>query len=211
MHAFPIPMTAGQPKPPQSTGETATPLTDGALMAGIAQGDRVAFRRLMERHGARMLATAQKILGSARDADDVVQDAFIKVWSQAGRWQSLETAQFSTWIHRVILNQCIDRKRKRGFQPLEDAGDPAFDGPDGFDTLAVKSLARVLGDAIDALPDRQAEALRAYYYAELTAPDAAEIMEMSLSAYEALLFRARRALKSILAARGISSIGEVLI
>jgi RNA polymerase sigma-70 factor (ECF subfamily) len=205
MSALERQMTDNPVKP--EAGETAS---DETLLAAIALGDRLAFRVLMERHAPKLTAVAQRVMGSPHEADDVVQDAFIKVWTKNAHWRADGTARFSTWMYRIVLNQCIDRKRKRSFVNLDDAGDPAFEGPDGQASVEKAGMSKTLSALIDSLPDRQAQALRVYYFAELSGPEAAQVMDLTLSAFEALLFRARKALRTALDQAGVKTMGDIL-
>lgn len=184
--------------------------TDDDLLLAIAQGDQPAFRRLMERHARPMLALAQRLTGSADDADEVVQEAFLKVWRLAGRWEVNGAATFSTWFYRVVMNAALDRRRRTPMAPLEDAGEPADPAPIGSETAQTKERRAAIVAAIDQLPKRQRDAVWLYYFGEVTGPEAARILGMSLSALEALLVRGRRSVKKALTKRGISSIGDIL-
>ncbi len=184
--------------------------TDDDLLLAIATGDQLAFRRLMERHAKQMLALAQRLTGSADDADEVVQEAFLKVWRLSGRWEVNGAAAFSTWFYRVVFNACLDRKRRTPMAPLEEAGVPVDPGPIGFETAQSKQRRDAIVAAIDHLPKRQKEAVWLYYFGEVSGPQAAEILGMSLSALEALLVRGRRGVKKALIKRGILSLGDIL-
>ena len=95
--------------------------SDEALMARVARGDERAFQLLSRRHLPAMLGLARRILGNAADAEDVAQEAFMRVWTHAPRWQPL--AQFRTWLTRVVVNLCLDRKRRAPWVGLEAAGE----------------------------------------------------------------------------------------
>src|SRR5271169_7140875 len=100
--------------------------SDEALMAQVARGDERAFRMLAQRQLPAMLGLARRILGNAADAEDVAQEAMLRVWIHAPRWQPL--AAFRTWLSRVVVNLCLDRKRRAAWVDLEAAGelvDPA--------------------------------------------------------------------------------------
>ena len=90
-------------------------------MARVARGDERAFQLLSRRHLPAMLGLARRILGNAAEAEDVAQEAFLRVWTHAPRWQPL--AQFRTWLTRVVVNLCLDRKRRAPWVELEAAGD----------------------------------------------------------------------------------------
>ena len=74
--------------------------SDEALMARVARGDEVAYRLLSRRHVPAMLGLARRILGNAADAEDVAQEAMLRVWTHAPRWQPL--AAFRTWLTRIV-------------------------------------------------------------------------------------------------------------
>src|SRR5471032_2031237 len=101
--------------------------SDEALMARIARGDERAFRALTSRHLPVMLGLARRILGNAADAEDVSQEAMLRVWTHAPRWQPL--ALFRTWLTRVVVNLCLDRKRRAPWVALEAAGEIVDDTP----------------------------------------------------------------------------------
>ena len=109
--------------------------SDEALMARIARGDELAFGQLSRRHVPAMLRIARRILGNAADAEDVAQEAMLRVWTHAPRWQPL--AQFRTWLTRVVVNLCLDRKRRAPWVALEAAGD-IVDEPSDVEVLQLE-------------------------------------------------------------------------
>ena len=184
--------------------------TDDDLLLCIADGDQQAFRRLMERHGRPMLALAQRVTGSAEDADEIVQECFLKVWRLAKKWQVDGAATFSTWFYRVVLNACLDRKRRAPMAPLEDAGEPVDPSPAGDDETLIRQRRDLILAALNALPSRQKQAMWLHYFGEVSGPETAKILDMSLSAVEALLVRGRRSMKKSLGKSGIASLGDIL-
>ncbi len=95
---------------------------DDDLLRRVAAGDRWALQRLMDRHGRAMLALAERTTGNAADADELVQETFLKVWTMAPRWRADGGALFSTWLYRVVLNASLDLRRRRPLHALEEAG-----------------------------------------------------------------------------------------
>src|SRR5581483_6098108 len=130
--------------------------SDEALMAKVARGDELAFRELTRRHFAAMLALAAHIIGPA-DAEDVAQDAFLRVWTNAPRWQPL--AAFRTWLTRVVVNLCLDRKRRAPWVALEAAGDITDPAPSAAERTEADERERQLAGAIGELPERQRAAI----------------------------------------------------
>ena len=169
---------------------------DAALMQKIACGDNRAFERLVQRHLPRSVRMAARITGSAAEAEDAVQEAFIRVWKHAAEWESPDAAGalFSTWFYRIVLNLCIDHKRKRTFTPLEEISEPD-DGRDDAETgLQRDELSNRIRGAVAGLPDRQRAAFVLCFYEERSNKEAAAILGVSVKALESLLVRARKTL-----------------
>ena len=168
-------------------------------MRGIAAGDERAFRSLAARHLERMRRLARKTLGSDAEADDVAQEALIRVWTHAARWRP-EQARLATWIYTIVWRLCVDRLRGARTVSLDlamDAEDPA---PSALDALSRDADLRRLAEAMGTLQPRQRAALTLFYYEELSGPDAAAVLGLSLRAFWSLLHRARIAVQQQLQA-----------
>jgi RNA polymerase sigma-70 factor, ECF subfamily len=174
--------------------------SDEALMARVAGGDERAFQLLSRRHLPAMLGLARRILGNAAEAEDVAQEAFIRVWTHAPRWQPL--AQFRTWLTRVVINLCLDRKRRAPWVDLETAGDIVDPAPRAGEKAEDDERERMLAAAIEKLPVRQRSAIVLTYGDGMSNAQVAEILDTSVSAVETLLVRAkqnlRRALENVI-------------
>lgn len=164
-------------------------------MADAAAGDRAAFDALMRRHARRSLSLAQRIVGSPSDAEEVVQDAFVQIWTRADSWRG-DGTRFSTWLYRIVVNRAIDYRRRRGFQPLEEAEEVADPTPDAEGMIEERQLGEAVDAAIAALPDRQRAALSLCYYQGMSCAEASEVLQVSVSAMESLLVRARRMVRT---------------
>jgi RNA polymerase sigma-70 factor (ECF subfamily) len=171
--------------------------SDEALMAQVAQGDERAFRLLAARHTAPSLRLAGRMTGSVAEAEDIVQEALLRVWRAAGRWRP--AAAFRTWLYRIVVNLCIDRSRRPSFASLEDAGDPADPAPGPAAALENDRVARQVAAAVADLPERQRIALVLTYYEGFGNEETANVLGTSVGGVESLLVRARRGLKSRLA------------
>jgi RNA polymerase sigma-70 factor (ECF subfamily) len=174
---------------------------DEILMTRVGQGDQPAFQVLVQRHLQRSLDLARRMTASASDAEEVAQEAFLRVWTTASRWRP-EGAAFRTWLYRIVVNLCLDRARRKPFAPLEDAGDPRDPSPDALARLERAETKRRVGAAIELLPEhqqRQRAALVLSYFNGLSNAEAAQVLGVSVSGLEALLVRARRALRGRLA------------
>jgi RNA polymerase sigma-70 factor (ECF subfamily) len=168
-----------------------------ALMARVGEGDSQAYRALCDHFLPKIVAYAQRLLGSPAEAEDVAQETFLRLWTQASKWQP--SARLSTWIFRIAHNLCVDRLRKRrevgGVEPER------FSIGDRPSALMVrKQVADAVELALSGLPERQRAAIALSHYEGLTNPEIAEVLEVSVEAVESLLSRGRRSLRKDLAA-----------
>ncbi len=170
---------------------------DGDLVARIAQGDQGAARELVDRHLTRLLSVARRLLGQQEDAEEVVQEVFLKVWTHAQTWDPGK-AKFQTWMHRVTINLCYDRLRKHREVTMDSLPDQEDERPTPVIALHDKQVSERVQEAIQALPDRQRVALTLCHFQGMSNRDAAEVLEISVDALESLLARARRGLKAML-------------
>ncbi|WP_108782548.1 sigma-70 family RNA polymerase sigma factor [Pontivivens insulae] len=169
-------------------------------MAAFARGDQSAARALTERHAGRALSVATRMLGETMEAQDVTQEAMLRLFRKAPDWDG-ERAQVSTWLYRVVSNLCIDRLRGRRSEPLDAAGEPEDETPSVDARLQQMDRAKALHAAIDRLPDRQRLAVTLRHIEELSNPEVAVVMETSVDAVESLLARGGRALRAALGRR----------
>jgi RNA polymerase sigma-70 factor (ECF subfamily) len=181
---------------------------DLELVRQVGAGDQRACAALVDRHLPKVLGLAGRLLGNRADAEEVAQEVFLRVWRHAGEWRP-GGAKFSTWLHRVTFNLCHDRLRRRRETTLDAIGDPpSSDPPPGAELQRAAVTARVEA-ALAQLPDRQREAILLCHYQELGNIEAAEAMEISVSALESLLARGRRRLKELLAGELGDLMGEL--
>jgi len=184
---------------PRATGSpiAAAEDPDTDLVAAIAGGDPRAARELVDKHLPRMVNLARRVLGNQADAEEVAQEVFLRVWKQAPKWKP-GRAKFETWMHRVALNLCYDRLRKRREVTGGDIPEP-IDGSAGpGEALHQKEVAARVNEAMQQLPERQRAAITLCHHQGHTNIEAAEIMDVSVDALESLLARGRRKLKELL-------------
>jgi RNA polymerase sigma-70 factor (ECF subfamily) len=171
-------------------------VSDLALMGRVAKGDEAAYRLLSRRHVPAMLGLARRVLGNAADAEDVVQEAMLRVWTHAPRWEPL--AAFRTWLTRIVVNLCLDRKRKAPWVDLEAAGELADPAPNAGDMALGHERDRLVDQAIAQLPDRQRTAIVLTYGDGMSNAEVAEVMGTTVSAVETLLVRGKQGLRRAL-------------
>ena len=152
----------------------------------VVTGHRSAFEQLLERHIDPIHAYAKRITGSATDADDVAQEVFLKLWQKPDRYRP-GRVKFTTWLHRVAHNACVDLFRSRDHQvpPAEEAEIQINETPD-------------IEGAISALPLNQRTAVALCLLGGHSTRDASRIMRSSPRAVESLISRARRTLRQVL-------------
>jgi RNA polymerase sigma-70 factor (ECF subfamily) len=176
---------------------------DDHLLARIAAGNQGALASLIARHGRGLRIFAARYLGNAGDAEDVVQDVFVSVWKNAGRFDP-RRARVSTWLYKITANRCIDQRRRqalRRFIGLEDLeSDLASEAPDAETSVSSRQELSAVRDGISGLPQRQRMALLLRAVADLDVPAIAEVMGTSAGSIEQLLVRARRGLRDHMAA-----------
>ena len=174
---------------------------DAELLQAIAGGDRLAFDRLSRRHLDRAYGVALRMTGSRADAQDVVQDVFLRLWQRPDAWRPGQ-AQFSTWLYRVVVNRCLDLKRRPKATDLDSVEEPQDPDANAEDSLLDAERNRALDGAVNQLPERQRAAIVLTYTAGLRNAEAASAMDISVKAFEALLVRAKRELRDFLAGQG---------
>ncbi|WP_082029645.1 RNA polymerase sigma factor [Tateyamaria sp. ANG-S1] len=175
---------------------------DAALLARYARGDAAAARALTIRLVPRAQAQAFRMLGDATEAEDVVQEAMLRLWRIAPEWREGE-AQVSTWLYRVVSNLCTDRlrKRPRSGMALEDVAEPEDPSPGAEARLQETARHAALRAAISDLPERQRMALTLRHFEGASNPEIAAALGVSVEAVESLTARAKRALAQALKGR----------
>jgi RNA polymerase sigma-70 factor (ECF subfamily) len=167
--------------------------SDEDLMLRIAAGDEPAFRVLARRYAPLALRLARRVMASSADAEEIVQEALLRVWINAPRWRPV--ASFRTWFYRVVINLCLNRKRRAPFLPIEDAPDPIDPNPDAAARMERGEIERALAAAVADLPERQRAAIALTYHEGFSNAETAAALRTSVSAVETLLVRAKRTLR----------------
>lgn len=170
---------------------------DAVLLTATAGGDATAFRALVERHVANVTAIARGILRDPTEAQDIAQEAFLRLWRHAGELE-LGNSGVKPWLRRVVSNMCIDRMRAgRNTTVVDEVPDRAEPATQGI-ALEEQDLAARVKRALDALPERQRQALTLFHFEGLSQLEICDVLSVSEDAVESLLARARRSLKAAL-------------
>jgi RNA polymerase sigma-70 factor (ECF subfamily) len=189
---------------PPSPGSSAP---DAELVARLQRGDAAAFETVVRTHGGRLLSVARRLLGNDQDAQDAVQDAFIRAFKAIGAFEA--RAQLRTWLHRILVNTALMKLRERRRRPTEAIEDllPVY-AADGHRTVATrdwsdavlerKETAALVREAIDRLPDQYREVLILRDIEERDTAETAEILGTSSNVVKVRLHRARQALRTLL-------------
>ncbi len=180
---------------------------DDALMARVAARDADAFRLLVDAHLPLVNRIGVRMTGDAAAAEDVAQEAMLRLWHHAGRWRGGGPG-VAAWLTRVATNLCLDRLRRQRFVSDEAVPECADESALADRTIDKDRMRTMTIAAIGELPDRQRAAIVLTYFEDRSNLAAAEMLDMNIKAFESLLLRARGALRRALGARGIDGVGE---
>jgi len=183
---------------PDPASETAA--SDDAMLVLFANGDRLAAQELTRRLGPRSYSLALRVLGNRAEAEDVTQEAMLRLWRIAPDWQP-GVARVSTWLYRVTLNLCLDLKRKARSVNIDEVGEPVDPARSAPERIQDNARVDALQGALMQLSDRQRQAVVLRHIQELSNPEIAGIMGISVEAVESLTARGKRALAENLAGR----------
>jgi RNA polymerase sigma-70 factor (ECF subfamily) len=181
------------------------------LIRAMAAGDRGALARLIDLYGRGLTLYCARALHLSGDAEDAVQEVFLRAWGAAARYDPTKGA-VSTWLYRIAVNHCIDRNRRHGFRRFiglagEDAPEIEDDAPDASRSLAARQNLGLLRRHIAALPDRQRQALLLRVLAEMDTASIAATLGTGTGAVEQLLVRARNTLRDRMGADFMAELG----
>lgn len=170
---------------------------DTELLARHNRGDQRAFGELVRRHQDRAWAVAVRTLGSATEAEDAVQEAFLKALRSADRFRG--EAAVGTWLHRIVVNTCLDRLRRAAARPqsaLELVPEPVL--PVGSDAYAAADTRLDVAAALARLPELQRVALVLVELEGLPVAAAAELLGVAEGTVKSRCSRGRDALATLL-------------
>jgi RNA polymerase sigma-70 factor, ECF subfamily len=180
-------------------GRQTETATDKELLARHSSGDPLAFAELVRRHRDRMWAVALRTIGDPEEASDALQDAFLSAYRAADRFRG--DAAVTTWLHRIVVNACLDRLRRRTLRPVVSMNDDAMldsIAPKRPDPTAAHELTLDVNDALQQLPFEQRAALVLVDMMGYAVEDAARILEVPSGTIKSRCARGRVRLAPLL-------------
>ena len=179
---------------------------DRELIERLQTGDTTAFRELVERYKKRAYFVALDLMGTHEDAEDISQEAFIKVYRSIGSFRG--EAQFSTWLHRIVVNLCISEKRKKSSKMVEYYGDTipeeahhahGSSSPDHPEkALRSSKIQKHIQEALDKLPAKQKAVFVLRFYQDMSLKEIGKVLKLSEGTVKSHLFRTMRKLREYL-------------
>ncbi|NNF20900.1 MAG: sigma-70 family RNA polymerase sigma factor [Saprospiraceae bacterium] len=171
------------------------------LIEGLKNKDFKVFEELVNTHQSMVVNLCYKMTGSVEDAEDLAQEVFIKVWEKASKFRGDSTLQ--TWIYRVAINASLNYTRKKKFNTFFESIESIFESKGSQDNpqkeLENKEQENQVQSAIQTLPENQRIALTLRTFKDHSYAEISEIMDISISSVESLIFRAKKNLKKKLA------------
>ena len=175
-------------------------VSDEALLVLYANGDPGAARALTLRLTPRVLGFAARMLSDRTEAEDVAQEAMLRLWRMAPGWQQGE-ARVATWLYRVASNLCLDRLRRSRPRGLGDVAEPEDTTPGAVARMIEADRVLALDKALATLPDRQRQAVMLLHIEGLSNPEIAAVMDIGVEAVESLVARGKKGLAALLSGR----------
>lgn len=171
---------------------------DTEIVKKVVEGDENAFEELVKKYEHSVFNTIYRYIGNSDEAHDIAQEVFIKVWRHVKSFKG--KSKFSTWLYRIVVNQCLNyrSKHKEKLISLEETTEKGKI-PESLKVeinFKHRRKAEIVRKAIDDLPGRQRIALILSRFESKTYAEIAQIMGVSLSSVESLIFRAKENLRS---------------
>ena len=170
--------------------------SDEELMLSVRDGNLHAFDQLLLRHQSAAWGVAYRFLGDADEAEDMVQEAFLRILDAADRYRP--TASFRTYFYRVLTRLCIDHTRKKRPIPTGELPEMRASGPTQVQHIGRIEAESAIREALDALPPKYRMVIVLRYFEGLSGAEIAEAMKTSAKGVERLLARARQSLEPLL-------------
>ncbi|URN96243.1 MAG: RNA polymerase sigma factor SigW [Candidatus Pristimantibacillus lignocellulolyticus] len=179
-------------------------LLESQLVKLALKGDQAAFAELVELYQEKLYHMAYRMLNNRQEAEDVVQDTFLRVYNNLERYDV--TMKFSTWIYRIATNLSIDRLRKRKPVYSLDAESSDYEGLDGYSMipsdnrtpeseLLISETQQIIHQAIDTLPPKYKSVMILRYIHELSLQEVGDILDMPVTTIKTRVHRGREFLR----------------
>lgn len=193
----------------------ADAITDEEVVKRVLAGETALFEIIMRRYNRRLYRVAHAILMDDREAEDVMQDAYVRAYTHLGQFAG--RAKFSTWLTKIAVHEARARARRRS--RFVDPGSTQNPGEDGMNTFTSKTrdpeqqalsreLNAVLEDAVDALPEAYRSVFMLRKIEEMSTAETAECLDISEETVKVRLHRARSLLREEIYARiGVTTSG----
>lgn len=183
-------------KPPQQLA-----LTDQQLIERINAGDARKYALLVDRHKDRAFTLALRTVGDRHDAEEIVQDAFVRAYRSLGSFRG--DAKFSTWLYRIVYNLCmtrVSRRRPKGEQL--DIDEQKYDVLTADESVSsvheqmeTREFRGILVEEVNSLPEKYRVVLTLFYLEEQSYDEIVEVMNLPLGTVKTNLFRGRNLLR----------------
>jgi RNA polymerase sigma-70 factor (ECF subfamily) len=183
-----------------ATDSSPHAMDDAALVSACQAGDMRAFERLYHLHGSRMKSLARNLLGTSSDAEDAVQDTFLKIQRSIASFRG--QSSLATWSFRILVNTCYDvrRGRMRKKEVAQEEPDEATLRPEPRAASAHPSLRIALERALSQLTRHQRDVFLLYEVEGFRHSEIASMLEISETASKNTLFQAKKNLRQMLEA-----------
>ncbi len=184
----------GHDRPRMNRPRDYADASDALLLSWSASGDGRAFDQMVIRYGPFALRIALRLIPDPPVAEDVAQEAMMRAWSQVRHFDP-RRASFTTWLYRIVVNLCIDHRRRVQPEPIPDDFDPADPAAGADEIMEITERRVALRMALKDLPVRQRAAMTLVYQEGMSGAEAARVLGLSAKAVERLLARARTCLR----------------
>jgi RNA polymerase sigma-70 factor, ECF subfamily len=193
---------------PTEVATSQEPLSDEEVVARVLAGETGMFEIVMRRHNQRLYRVARAILRNDGEAEDVMQDAYVRAYEHLGQFAG--RAKFSTWLTRIAVHEALVRQhRGNRYQELELVSEREGDPMDRFASMALNpeqqasnsEIRRLLEEAVERLPDDYRTVFMLRDVEEMSTTDAADVLEITEENVRVRLHRARALLRESLYAR----------
>lgn len=191
-------------------GAVPDPRTDAELVAAHVAGDPEAFGEVVRRHRDRLWAVALRTTGDREEAADAVQDALVSALRGAATFRG--DSAVTTWLHRIVVNACLDRARRRAVRPTRPLEEEVGSGDDGVRTGAALAVVEDATPHVEAqldvtaalarLPEAQRAALVLVDMYDVPVAEAAQVLGVAVGTVKSRCSRGRVALAELLGLRG---------